>query len=101
MAEQQVRMMEMEEKMEEAGEETEKKQKSCTNSSEGRVKTNGGQTTRRIQINPSLFDENGGKTSGPFQLLIRRKEAAAENGIPGYEQRLNADNLSHKKAKMW
>ncbi len=42
-----------------------------SNSSEMNVSSKGGETTHTLQINASIFNQNGAKVSGPFQLLLR------------------------------
>jgi hypothetical protein len=40
----------------------------------GNVSTKGGETTRGFRVNGSVFNPNGEKSSGPYQLLIRYPE---------------------------
>ncbi len=49
-------------------------QRNYFNFSGGTASTKGGETTRSFRVNGSLFNMNGQKTSGPYQLLIRYPE---------------------------
>lgn len=41
------------------------------NSSDAGIKTQGGETTRTLRVSASMINENGGKVSGRYRLLIR------------------------------
>jgi hypothetical protein len=49
-------------------------ERSYGNSSDAGIKTQGAETTRTLRVNASIFNENGGKASGPYSLLIRYPE---------------------------
>ncbi|HXR07478.1 MAG TPA: hypothetical protein VN765_09120 [Candidatus Acidoferrum sp.] len=49
-------------------------QRNYFNFSGGNVSTKNGETTRSFRVNGSVFNMNGQKSSGPYQLLIRYPE---------------------------